>query len=287
MVGGVPSRSLLRRPQRICQARSSQSNRAMVHQHAKIRGTMEDAKSFVPLRLRTAFYAAVEYKVSLKALELVEQQVILGEGKDVDSPCHGNFSKLMGVPCCHTLTQMKVSGLVLELADFHAHWHLDPPMALSRQQERAPEAILASLLQGNRSTFFSEKRLAGRPVSPPRNPAIVRGKGRPAGSCNRRGSKRAKTALSTRRDPSGFEHEERRLAAASKQHKCGNCKQYASHNARTCPLNVDEVTAIAGPSQRPHQCRIQQSDSDKSDGSTERESNIDAQVSGRNDESRG
>ncbi|KAI9103898.1 hypothetical protein DFS34DRAFT_590304 [Phlyctochytrium arcticum] len=174
------------------------------------------------------------------------------------------------------LASLWALGLVLDLTDFHGHWHLEPRTNATTQLDlETTEANMASLLQGmdryQKAAAWERNLLAAQSVSPPRNPAV-----------------RLETTSSTRRDPAGFEHKERRLAAASKQRKCGNFNEYAGHNARTCPNAANEVTATAGPSQCCPQRHHEESDSEE-DNETDEESRsqLNTQVSGSSDESRG
>ena len=38
--------------------------------------------------------------------------------------CSGVFSTTLGLPCVHKIASRKLSGGVLHIGDFHAHWHL-------------------------------------------------------------------------------------------------------------------------------------------------------------------
>ena len=70
-------------------------------------------------------FAGVVHFVSRYALVKVHEQMLL-----LDDPtlcrqhCSGAFSTTLGLPCVHKIASRKLSGGVLHIGDFYAHWHL-------------------------------------------------------------------------------------------------------------------------------------------------------------------
>ncbi|KAI9104877.1 hypothetical protein DFS34DRAFT_663888 [Phlyctochytrium arcticum] len=126
----------------------------MIHQYVLIDGAKEDDISMVPLECRTAFYAEVLEKISEKALELVQEQLVLADKEGSNPVCNRNFSRSMGVPCYHILNEIKADGLALRLSDFHPHWRLETRRATQTSQDvESPEAFLTNLLAAVLNSF--------------------------------------------------------------------------------------------------------------------------------------
>ena len=93
-------------------------------------------------------------------------------------PCHCIVKQSMGIPCFHTVHERLSSGGYILLADIHPFWWY-----------KRPEASTSSAIEVQTCTIVL-------------NPAVVRGKGRPRGSKNKKGYQ----LTNTRRDPSQFEY---------------------------------------------------------------------------------
>ena len=71
------------------------------------------------------FCAGVVRFVSRYALVKVhEQTLVLDDQALCRQHCSGDFSSTLGLPCVHEIASRKLSGGLLHIGDFHAHWHL-------------------------------------------------------------------------------------------------------------------------------------------------------------------
>ncbi|KAG6072008.1 hypothetical protein E4U33_003412 [Claviceps sp. LM78 group G4] len=131
--------------------------------------------------------------------------------------CTGLFTKSMGLPCKHTISQRLADNLILELRDIDPHWYFDREINPEDLIVDRPMPILEPLVtvtrrgrpQGSTATISASQapidgsdtpRGRGRPRGRPRGSRGVRGAGRSAG-----GNRRGRGDASTARDPSHFE----------------------------------------------------------------------------------
>lgn len=98
----------------------------LVNQLAELRYNQAKQKIRTPIELSGQLYHAVRGWVSHEALRRVELQRRLMFKKDPPprSTCSGSFAKSQGLPCVHKLKDVVAQKSVLQLADFHSHWHL-------------------------------------------------------------------------------------------------------------------------------------------------------------------
>ncbi|KAI1002869.1 hypothetical protein K3495_g5334 [Podosphaera aphanis] len=125
--------------------------------------------------------------------------------------CTGVFEMTMGLPCSHRIKELHLSGQVLQAEDLHPHWRYPKPIMLclpANDESRtyitpddvdSHSALDPSVLTDDPASQLQDEELdEGLSVE---EPSIVRGKGRPKRSVN----KRQKTFdNSTRREPSLF-----------------------------------------------------------------------------------
>ncbi|CAG8700419.1 5016_t:CDS:2, partial [Cetraspora pellucida] len=153
-----------------------------------------------------SLYENIKGKVSTFALKKMEEQYqkIIQESLPL---CTGSFSSTMGLPYAHKI-QLLENHQGLTLDDFHKHWwiqncslilpikgnnELQPFLqALQERYKEWPEHQQATAREKLNSIINTSTTVL-------QNPQVVRTRGRPPGSSNRR------TDNSTRRDPSGFE----------------------------------------------------------------------------------
>ncbi|KAG6073542.1 hypothetical protein E4U16_004625 [Claviceps sp. LM84 group G4] len=131
--------------------------------------------------------------------------------------CTGLFTKSMGLPCKHTISQRLADNLILELRYIDPHWYFDREINPEDLIVDRPMPILEPLVtvtrrgspQGSTATISASQapidgsdtpRGRGRPRGRPRGSRGVRGAGRSAG-----GNRRGRGDASTARDPSHFE----------------------------------------------------------------------------------
>ena len=118
----------------------------------------------------------------------------------------------MGLPCSHRLKELNLGGQVLQAEDLHPHWRYSKPRMLcfpandeTRTHITPDDVDSNSALVPLISTEDPASQLQDEELDEVLNveePSIVRGKGRPKGSAN----KRQKTFdNSTRCEPSMFE----------------------------------------------------------------------------------
>lgn len=162
----------------------------------------------VPTRMDQNFFHHVARKVSIYALNLVMKNYCEARTADEQDPlptCYGRTRAVLGLPCAHEIKRMLEDTRLLQLGDFHTHWHLLKPDVVAF----VPPPLFVQV----------------------RNPAIVVGRGRPVGAENRRQDN------DVRRDRVGFEIAE----AAANGRKCGRCGQRGTgHNIATYNVIMDE-----------------------------------------------
>ena len=70
-------------------------------------------------------------KLLVKQLYLIRDEVVNNK------PCTGNFKTIHGIPCYHTLRDMKRLSATVRIEDFHPHWHFERPVALDDDDREA------------------------------------------------------------------------------------------------------------------------------------------------------
>ena len=166
--------------------------------------------------------------------KLVEQLELAKQGGHGDHPCSGMFMRVWGLPCRHYIRCCLESENLILLRDIHEQWLLDKnPLASPTitsvtplVQTSCPTSLLVQKMvdtidNGNPRTGSLIARMnhvLDTPEVQVNDPfVVVKKRGRPAGSKNKR---------NMNRDKSHFEYMEGR--------KCGMCNQ-CGHNSRTCP----------------------------------------------------
>ncbi|CAG8834989.1 41835_t:CDS:2, partial [Gigaspora margarita] len=173
---------------------------------------------------RTSLLEPLLYRVSTFVLNKIRTEWIKVLSATPDSPlnlCTRTFESTIGLPCSHTISEHLISGQVLQQTDIHKHWWIQ-----GRHIEFLEPTYLANNdyndLQPLQATIYAQ--LEGLVNTSPvllENPVTIKPRGRPIGAKN-------KNPRSVQRDPSAFEHVEKR------QKQCGMCRQ-TGHNSRTCP----------------------------------------------------
>jgi hypothetical protein len=141
----------------------------------------QESMKLVP-RFRAEIFSLVVQKVSIFALDLVLAQykrlhTSPGQRGPVQlPPCRGLFRKAWGLPCAHEIQRRQASKELLTLEDFHSHWYYN-----KNKDGDPPQSTRLELI---------------------REPEVVRPKGRPPGSLNKR---RKSSKWSTERDSSQHE----------------------------------------------------------------------------------
>ncbi|KAF2278954.1 uncharacterized protein EI97DRAFT_440450 [Westerdykella ornata] len=148
---------------------------------------MGKAYSRVPQRLNLPEFQVLHNKVTPIALDLLKEQISLAKNEQQYRPgCTGSFTKKYGLPCCHTLHQRAHRSAQNEInitfEEIHPHWHYYP--------QRSSIQILSAVV--------------------PRDPATVKGKGRPRKqkTCtqnNNSMTSRPSALTDSQREPSSFE----------------------------------------------------------------------------------
>jgi MULE transposase domain len=140
-------------------------------QHQEFEAKLGTEKIAPGLDLQIPIFTNLLGFITPHALRLILKQYRLLKSDQYKPSCTGLFHSSMGLPCSHMIQAKLQDPGNLRLADIHPHWQFIRPI---RQVTMEPLVL---------------------------NPAVVRPKGRPAGSTNR--PREAKS--STRRDPSQFE----------------------------------------------------------------------------------
>lgn len=100
------------------------------------------------------------YQLALKEIELITRLKRQGKESEISKEvCSGVFYKSTGLPCQHTLRDLKLEGKPLQLSHFHQHWHIHPERTEEDYEER-PEAILepSTVARFRRSTQRATQR---------------------------------------------------------------------------------------------------------------------------------
>ena len=115
-------------------------------------------------------------QVVLEAIKLLVKQLYLIRDEIVNNKlCTGNFEAIHGIPCYHTLRNIKRLNAIVRMEDFHPHWYFERPVVNDNKPLQLPD-----------------------PLAPPAGPTIFAPR-----KVVTRGRKYKDN--STRRDPSQFE----------------------------------------------------------------------------------
>lgn len=123
----------------------------LINQLAELKSNQAKQQIRTPIELGGALYNAVRGWVSHEALRKVELQRKLIARKDPppSTTCSGSFTKSQGLPCVHRLVALLEQDNVLQLGDFHYHWHLirkDTPRLLLEPRQRVDTLATTSTL---------------------------------------------------------------------------------------------------------------------------------------------
>lgn len=165
-------------------------------------GALERAKCRLPIELRHRWLRNVIAYVTPFALRKIlhhwEHIVKQQEDNEISSkPCTKTFTTTMGLPCGHDVIELLKSDPpgAIKVEDIHPHWRYDKP------------PVTAAGMEVEVNDAEDDVNPLLRVLDPP----VVRTKGRPTGSGNKR--KADAHTRSTHRDPSGFEYVEAEFAA--------------------------------------------------------------------------
>ncbi|KAF7147655.1 hypothetical protein RHSIM_Rhsim03G0114700 [Rhododendron simsii] len=211
---------------------------AIENQYNEIKAKIASEKLRVTHKFRIPILKELVSHVSNFALgELFKQHALATSS--ILGPCRGHFSKTMGLPCAHMMTNKKGESLLL--SDIHPQWRIDIRSFTNvdggvNGNGSEIECLLKNFHDKYKCMPLVEKedslkqiaQLIDAPIPLTLEPSIQPHKGRPSGSKKRKGDS------STTRDPSAFE-------IAEKTRKCSVCHQIG-HNSRTCP-HKDENTS--------------------------------------------
>ena len=63
-------------------------------------------------------------------MKLLVQQLLLAKDEVTNNkPCSGSFETIHGIPCYHTLREIKRLKTKVTKAKFHKHWHFERPVS--------------------------------------------------------------------------------------------------------------------------------------------------------------
>ncbi|KAG5529294.1 hypothetical protein RHGRI_029855 [Rhododendron griersonianum] len=210
---------------------------AIENQYNEIKAKIASEKLRVTHKFQIPILKELVSHVSNFALgELFKQNELATSS--ILGPCRGHFSKTMGLPCAHMMTNKKGESLLL--SDIHPQWRIDTRSFTNVDggvdgNGSEIERLLKNFLDKYKCMPLVERedclkqvaQLIDSPIPLTLEPSIQPHKGRPSGSKKRKGDG------STTRDPSAFE-------IAEKTRKCSIC-HHVGHNSRTCP-HKDENT---------------------------------------------
>ncbi|KAK6850577.1 transposase-like protein [Apiospora arundinis] len=128
---------------------------ALLNQLAELRSNQAKQHIRAPIELSGPLYSVVRGWVSHEALRKVEEQrkLLTKSSRLLISRCTGSFSRSQGLPCVHKLEALLTQDQVLQLEDFHSHWHLirrgTMPFLVEPRQRFDPIAATSSLPQSS------------------------------------------------------------------------------------------------------------------------------------------
>ena len=154
--------------------------------------------------LRLPIFRDINTKVIPSALRLIKDQYQLTRNNQL-KPCTKTFTTTLGLPYGYKMEERMATGAgVLKIEDIHSHWRFEKSLAANRpstetstQNYNVNEVDISQLLEINESV-------------------VIIPKGRPPGARGKRRTAAAERAFdnSTRREASGFEHNQRPEALA-------------------------------------------------------------------------
>lgn len=169
-------------------------------------GAINMAMSRCPIELKAPWLRDVVAHVTPYALRkiLYHWRDIVKQQKDerIQKPCTKTFKIIMGLPCGHDVIKILKQDPpgAIKLEDIHAHWKYNKPHVTAEEPE------------GNEQIISTQDVID--PLLRVIDPVVVRTKGRPPGSNNKR--KTDEHERSTHRNLSGFEHVEREFDAGQR-----------------------------------------------------------------------
>ncbi|KAG2207176.1 hypothetical protein INT47_012229 [Mucor saturninus] len=192
----------------------------------------------------------------LKVITEVEKRGIMTRNVVLQplSDCTNTYTVTTGIPCVHRIKALDDQHQVLQVNDFHQQWRLEHSPSSEQLEELDPESNLDYLVDLLRTRFrnaarYEQEEMVSRlfdlvhsllvHIEPQKD---ARSRGRPTGSTARRND-----TSSNRRNPSAFEHAERRTRL------CGTCRQ-PGHDTRQCSQRVmSQATRSSQQSQQQQQ----------------------------------
>jgi predicted transcriptional regulator len=152
-------------------------------QHRKIYHSIATEQNKVKHKLNKPYFHIVQSLVHDQALFLIVVECAkLHKAKEQNAdlgPCNCTIKQSMGLPCFHTVHKRLLNGGYILPTDIHPFWWYKRPEPSTSSSTVSVQAHWLIL-----------------------DPAVVRGKGRPRGSRNKKGY----GITNTRRDPSQFEY---------------------------------------------------------------------------------
>ncbi|XP_058180076.1 uncharacterized protein LOC131298614 [Rhododendron vialii] len=211
---------------------------AIENQYNEIKAKIASEKLRVTHKFRIPILKELVSHVSNFAFgELFKQHELATSS--ILGPCRGHFSKTMGLPCAHMMTNKKGESLLL--SNIHPQWRIDIRSFTNVDggvigNGSEIECLLKKFQDKYKCMPLVEKedslkqiaQLIDAPIPLTLEPSIQPHKGRPSGSKKRKGDS------STTRDPSAFE-------IVENTRKCSVC-HHIGHDSRTCP-HKDENTS--------------------------------------------
>ncbi|KAG2194802.1 hypothetical protein INT47_004133 [Mucor saturninus] len=215
-------------------------------QKLKVITEVEKRRIMTRVIRRVSLYTLSEALEQVKKMENVVLQPL--------SDCTNTYTVTTGIPCVHRIKALDDQHQVLQVDDFHQQWRLEYSPSSEQLEELDPESNLDHLVDLLRTRFrnaarYEQEEMVSRlsdlvhsplvPIEPQNN---ARSRGRPTGSTARRND-----TSSNRRNPSGFEHAERRTRL------CETCRQ-PGHDTRQCSQRVmSQATRSTQQSQQQQQ----------------------------------
>ena len=177
-------------------------------------------------------YMNVIGRVSVFALNKIEEQRVQLTSKTLLGSCDDYFRATMGLPCIHELEKLGDKPLAID--HIHRHWHLEDvlkpaertgethgQLAVFQQHLRIIEEKFTCWTPAQQAAVGAQVAdIAAGKISSLLDPLLTKSKGRPPGACN-------KAKKTTARNLSAFEY------TTKQQRHCSICGA-VNHDRRNC-----------------------------------------------------